>query len=79
MSNWSIWSDFEGTQKERGTRYIRSGSAGLRCPAHPRCKFNLRESINDWEFNKAGEDGKEVWEEGGVVVQCSVHLHSSAK
>ena len=28
--NWSIWSDLDGKE-----RYIRSGSAGLRCVANP--------------------------------------------
>ena len=54
-------------------RFIRSGSAGLRCPASPESKFNKRFDTNDWSFNKAGEDDKEDWEEGGVVVSCSVH------
>ena len=78
MSSWSIWSDFEGTEGEiGGTRYIKSGSAGLRCPAHPQSKLNKSERINDWSFNKAGENDKESWKEGGIVVQCSVHDHSS--
>ena len=55
-----------------------SGSAGLRCPASPESKFNKRDNINDWSFNKAGEDGEENWEEGGVVVSCSVHDQTTA-
>jgi len=77
LSSWSVWSDFEGPQGEiGGTRYIKSGSAGLGCPAHPRCKLHKNEKINDWSFLKANENDKDGWEEGGVVVQCSVHDHS---
>ena len=66
--NWGIWSDLKGEK-----RFIRSGSAGLRCPARPENKFSKRFNHNNWSFNKAGEDDKEDWEEGGVVVRCSVH------
>ena len=68
---WSIWSDFEG-----GIRY-RSGSNGPRCVANPQNKTNNK-NRNDWAFNKAGEDEKEDWEEGGVVVHCTVHDQTSA-
>ena len=57
--------------------FIASGNAGLRCPACPENKFNKRHNINFWLFNKAEEDGTEDWEQGGVVVSCSVHAQSS--
>ena len=72
-TNWGIWSDLKGEK-----RFIISGSAGLQCPARPESKFSKRFDINDWQFNKAGEDDEEDWEEGGVVVQCIVHEQSSA-
>ena len=72
-ASWSIWSDLIGE-----TRYIRSGNAGLRCPASPESKFSRPLDANDWAFNKAGEDAEEDWEEGGIVVRCSVHDQSSA-
>ena len=72
-SRWSIWSGLNGEK-----RYIKSGSSGQSCPAHQQNKFSTRFNTNDWEFNKAGEDEEEVWEEGGVIVQCSVHEQSSA-
>ena len=56
-----------------GERFIISRSAGLRCPA------SKLYDINDWAFNKAGEDAKERWEEEGVVVRCIVHDQSSDK
>ena len=73
-TSWSICSDLKGEK-----RYIRSGSAGLPCPADPRNRnYNgKRFEINDWQFNKADadadEDEDEDWEEGGVVVKCTVH------
>ena len=57
-NNWRIWSDLKGEK-----RFIRSGSAGLRCPARPESKFSKRSNTNDWSFNKAGENNKEDWEE----------------
>ena len=74
MVNWGIWSDLTGEN-----RFIRSGSAGLRCPASPESKFNKSFNQSDWQFNKAGEDDEEDWEEGGVVVRCIVHNQSSDK
>ena len=81
--NWAICSDLKGEK-----RFIRSGSAGLRCPASPENKFGknsenindgrICENINDWQFNKAGDDGKEDWREGGIVVQCTVHEQTTA-
>ena len=70
---WSIWSDLEG-----GIRYIRSGSNGPRCVANPENKINKRLNQNDWAFYKAGEDHVMNWEEGGVVVHCTVHDQTSA-
>ena len=64
---------------ESGERFIRSGSAGLQCPARPESKFRKRFDINDWQFNKAGEEDEEDWEEGGVVVRCIVHDQPSDK
>ena len=69
--NWGIWSNLKFDK-----RYIRSGSAGKACPAHPRNKVNKEENLNDWSFNNA--KGEVDWEEGGVVVQCTVHEHCSA-
>ena len=66
--SWGIFSDLKGEK-----RFIRSGSAGLRCPARPESKFNKRFDTNYWVFNKAGEDDEEDFEEGGIVVRCSVH------
>ena len=56
-------------------RFLLSGSAGESCPAHP-SNFSLHRqscNINNWMFNKAGENQDEKFEEGGVVVRCSVH------
>ena len=69
---WSICPDLKGENW-----YIRSGNAGPRCPASPESKFNKRWNQNDWSFNKAGEDGKDDWKEGGIIVKCSVHDQSS--
>ena len=69
--SWEIFSDLKVEKM-----FIRSGSAGLRCPASPESKFSKRSDINDWSFNKAGEDDEEDWEEGGVVVRCIVHNQS---
>ena len=73
---WSIQSDFKGE-----IRYIRSGSNGPRCVANPENKINKWLNQNDWAFYKAGEDdgyGRVmVWEEGGVVVHCTVHDQTS--
>ena len=70
-SSWAIWSDMNGEKV-----FISSGSAGLRCPASPESRSSKRVDINDWLFNKAGEDDAEDWEEGGVVVQCTA-VHRS--
>ena len=74
---WSIWSDLDAKE-----RYIRSGSAGLRCVGSPESKVNKCKRIelfNNWSFNKAEEDEEEDWEKRGVVVQCNVHDQSTAK
>ena len=55
--------------------FIHSGSAGESCAAHPG-NFSFHKQsykINNWRFNKAGENQEEKFEEGGVVVRCSVH------
>ena len=70
---WAIWSDLKGEK-----RFIMSGSAGLRCPASPESKFSKMFDINDWLFNKAVEDDKEDFEEGGVVVSCILHDQTTA-
>jgi len=62
--DWSICSSLK---KEKV--YIRSGSGGQACPAHPRNASNVWFGIKEWKFNKADDD----WEEGGVVLHCSVH------
>ena len=70
---WTIWSNLKSDKK-----YVQSGSAGQACPAHPRNKVNKKFEENDWSFNKAkDDDDKEDWEEGGVIVQCTVHEHCS--
>ena len=71
MANWGIWSDLKGTK-----RFIRSGSAGPSCPASPENKFSKWFDHDDWQFNKASGEGKEEWEEGGVIISCSVHGQS---
>ena len=71
--DWSIWSDLRDKK-----RFIRSGSAGLRCPASPESKSNKEEDTIDWAFNKAGDDEEEVWEEEGVIVRCTVHDHDQS-
>ena len=68
--NWSIRSSLDA-EKE----LIASGSAGESCPAHPSNFFLHKRStnINNWQFNKAGENQGENFEEGGVIVRCSTH------
>jgi len=76
LVNWSICSDLDGKE-----RYIRSGSAGLRCVASPESKINKCKmfNLNNWSFNKAEKDEEEDWEKRGIVVQCNVHDQSTAK
>ena len=64
--NWSISSDLNSDK-----RYVRSGSAGLRCPASPESKFNELFNIEDWEFNMDADGKGDNFAEGGVVVSCS--------
>ena len=67
-TNWTIYSNLNAD-----ARYLRAGSAGSDCPAHPRNKVNTRVNINDWSFNKAEEGEDADYEEGGVLVCCTVH------
>ena len=67
---WSIRSSLDAEKM-----FIESGSAGESCPAHP-SNFSFHNQSfqqNNWRFNKAGENQEENFEEGGVVVRCSVH------
>ena len=74
---WSIRPSLD-TKKillgEKG-QLLCSGSAAQGCPGHP---SNMSSSnSNNWRFYKQGENQAEKqegsWEEGGVVVRCSVH------
>ena len=69
-TSWSIWSSLKAEKV-----YIDSGSAGQPCPAHPRNAPNLREGTKEWKFNKADDNDvkRKDWEEGGVVIRCSIH------
>ena len=65
---WTISSDLRSSSDKR---YIKSGSAGLRCPASPESKLDERFNTEDWVFNRnANGDGFE-FEKGGVVVSCT--------
>ena len=67
---WSIRSSLDAEK-----RFIESGSTGESCPAHP-SNFSIHKEPfqqNNWGFNKAGENQEVKFEEGGVVVRCSVH------
>jgi len=68
--SWSIWSSLKAEKV-----YIKSGNAGQPCPAHPRNAPNLRYGTKEWKFNKADDNYvyTQDWEEGGVVLHCSVH------
>ena len=68
--SWSIWSSLKAEKV-----FIDSGSAGQACPAHPRNAPNLAQGYKEWKFNKAEDNDvmSRDWEEGGVVVHCSVH------
>ena len=72
--DWTSWSIFSSLEAEKF--YIDSGSAGQSCPAHPRNASNLTQESKEWSFNKADDNDvdSEDWEEGGVVLHCSVHL-----
>ena len=67
--NWCIYPSLQATRD-----YIQSGSCGQPCPAHPRNKRSDRgDNYQDWSFDKAREDSEPDWEEGGIIVRCSVH------
>ena len=69
-TSWSIWSSLKAEKV-----FIDSGSVGQPCPAHPRNAPNLEYDTKEWMFNKADDNDVENrdWEEGGVVLHCSVH------
>ena len=68
--SWSIRSSLDAQKM-----FIESGSAGESCPAHPSSFSYDNQSFkqNNWWFNKAGDNQEEKFEEGGVVIRCSVH------
>ena len=70
LRSWSIWSSLKAEKV-----YICSGSVVQPCPAHPRNAPNLRDGTKEWKFNKADDnDVRNLdWEEGGVVIRCSIH------
>ena len=54
---------------------VRSGGCIQMCPAHP-CNFSLHMGllhIDNWQFDKVGDYRNTSFEEGGVLVRCSVH------
>ena len=54
---------------------MHSGRSAQVCPAHP-SKFSAQKpdlDINVWQFNKADENQEEKWEQGVVLLRCSVH------
>ena len=57
-TGWSICSALQGDED-----YITSNYSGGRCPAS---------AGGSWNFNKASEHEEDDFEEGGVVVSCSV-------
>ena len=61
----------------RSGRRLSPAASLLRAP-YGANKINKRLNQNDWAFYKAGEDDVMVWEEGGVVVHCTVHDQTSA-
>ena len=68
--SWTICSSLKA-----GKVYINSGSAGQPCPAHPRNAPNLSQGFKEWKFNRADDNDvySRDWEEGGVVIRCSIH------
>ena len=56
-------------------KFLHSGSAGQSCPAHPSNSMmhNLARNINNWRFKTVSEGQDDKFEEGGVVLRCSVH------
>ena len=74
---WSIRPSLDAKKILLGKKghLLCSGSAAQGCPGHP---SNMSSSnSNNWRFYKQGENQAEKqegsWEEGGVVVRCSVH------
>ena len=67
---WVIRSSLEAKKA-----LMRSGDSGQICPAHlsnySTSKPDL--DLNIWEFNKADENQMEKFEEGVVLLRCSVH------
>ena len=61
-SRWAIRSNIEANDAS----YIMGANARNRCPAHPVNTFSKWH--DNWMFNS-----RNGWEEGGVVIQCSVH------
>ena len=70
LLQWSIRSSLDAKKV-----FIESGSVGESCPAHPSNFSTNQKSYkqNNWQFNKAGENQEPKYEEGGVLVRCSVH------
>ena len=60
---------------------LKSGPSGQICPAHP-SNFSTSKpdlDLNIWEFNKADENQEEKFEEGVVLLRCSIHDASHAQ
>ena len=70
LLQWSIRSSLDAKKL-----FIESGSVGESCPAHPSNLSTNQKSYkqNNWQFNKTGENQEPKYEEGGVLVRCSVH------
>ena len=51
-------------------RFLKSGSSGIACPAHPKNKVSKWKK--DWLFSFE-EGGEEFWKDEGVDLQCTVH------
>ena len=67
---WVISSSLEAEKA-----LMRSGDSVQICPAHP-SNFSTSKpdlDLNMWEFNKADENQEEKFEEGVVLLRCSVH------
>ena len=64
--------DLKGKFLHSGTS---TGSAGQSCPAHPSnsTMHNLARNVNNWRFKTVGDGQHDIFEEGGVVLPCSVH------
>merc|ERR1739842_256889 len=58
-----------------GKALMVSAPSGQMCPAHP-SNFSTSKpdlDLNIWKFNKADENQEEKFEEGVVLLRCSVH------